>query len=161
MPGVAFVGDPASHSDVMLTESGQTWVWTGVWTRVHPGTTPPIVSDAASAYDAATGQVVIFGGAGTTSRETGLYDQTWTWDGSDWTQRGGTSGPSVIIPVPSPVSVPPGLPCEPIAEPAQPAGTVAPQPTGVCGVTTGGSPGASSGSGSATAIASGTGIAAP
>jgi len=159
---VAFVGDPATHSDVVLSSDGQTWLWTGHWTRAHPGTTPPIVSDAASAYDTATGQIVMFGGAGTTARKTGLYDQTWTWDGSNWTQRGGTSGPSVIIPVPNPVSVPPGLPCEPIAEPAQPAGTVAPQPTGVCGVSTGGSPGSSSGSsGGATGIASGTGVAAP
>lgn len=147
MPGVAFVGDPATHSDVALAANGQTWIWTGVWTRARPGATPPIVSSAAFAYDAATGQVVVFGGAGTTSQRTGLYDQTWTWDGSDWVQRGGTSGPSVIIPVPSPVSVPPGLPCEPIAVPAQPAGTAAAQPKGVCGVTSGGATGTGAGSG--------------
>ena len=37
MPGAAFVGDPATHSDVALSGNGQTWIWTGVWTRAHPG----------------------------------------------------------------------------------------------------------------------------
>ena len=158
MPAVAFVGDPASHSDVALTESGQTWLWTGVWTRAHPGTSPSIVSGAVSTYDAATGQVVMFGGAGTTSRATGLYDQTWTWDGSDWTRRGGSEGPSVTIPVPSPVSIPPGPPCEPIIEPAQPGASPSPHAPTICN----GSTGSSSGStGSATGISSGSGVAAP
>jgi hypothetical protein len=156
--GVTFVGDPATHSDVALAGDGTTWIWTGTWKQVHPGTTPPIVSSSASAYDAATGQVVMFGGYGVTSRATGLYDQTWTWDGSDWTQRGGTSGPSVSIPVPSPGSVPPGLPCEPVTAPKSPLGVpvAAPQTTcnGVNGIGTGSS-------GSAGGVAGGSGVAAP
>jgi hypothetical protein len=156
--GVTFTGDRATHSDVLLSADGQTWLWTGVWARVHPGTTPPIVSSAASAYDAATGQVVMFGGFGATSRETGLYDQTWTWNGSDWSRRGGTSGPAVTIPAPSPVSVPPGPPCKPAPEPAQPRGAPSVQPTTGC---SGG--GASSGSpGGVTGIGTGTsGVVAP
>ena len=165
MPAVAFVGDPASHNDVVLTESGQTWLWTGVWTRAHPGTSPPIVSSAASTYDAATGQVVMFGGAGATSRATGLYDQTWTWNGSDWTRRGGSEGPSVTIPVPSPASIPPGLPCEPIVSPAQPAGSASTQAPTICKGSTGsgsGSSGSGSGStGGVTGVSSGSGVVAP
>ncbi len=145
MPAVAFVGDPATHSDVALSGNGQTWIWTGSWTCVHPGTMPTVLSGAASVYDAATGQVLIFGGAGSASHQTGLFDQTWTWDGSNWTQRGGTSGPSVLIPVPSPVSIPPGLPCNPIAQPAKPAGAPVVQPAEVCKGITGGSPGSSPG----------------
>jgi hypothetical protein len=156
--GVTFTGDTATHSDVLLTGDGQTWLWTGVWTRVHPGTTPPIVSSAASTYDAATGQVVVFGGFGVTSRETGLYDQTWTWNGSEWTKRGGTSGPAVTIPAPSPVSVPPGLPCKPIVEPGRPLGAPAVHPSAVCN----GGTGVSSGSaGGAAGIVTGSGVAAP
>lgn len=158
-PGLTFIGDPSAHSDVLLTADGQTWTWTGVWTRAHPGTTPPIASGAASAYDATSGQVVIFGGFGTTSRATGLYDQTWTWDGSNWSRRGGSAGPSVTVPVPSPISIPPGLPCKPIMEPAQPAGATAiPQPPAVCnGVS--GSPGSG---GSASGVnPGGTGVVAP
>jgi len=143
LPGVAIVGDPAAHGDVALSSDGQTWLWTGVWTRVHPGSTPPIVSGAAAVFDAATGQVVLFGGLGTTSRATGLYDQTWTWDGSGWTQRGGSAGPSVTIPVPTPVSVPPSPACSPVS-PAQPAGTPVPKPADVCnGSSAGGSAGSS------------------
>jgi hypothetical protein len=156
--GLTFVGDPSTHSDVVLTGDGQTWIWTGVWKQVHPATTPPIVSSAASAYDAATGQVVMFGGYGATSRETGLYDQTWTWDGANWTQRGGASGPSVTIPVPSPVRVPPGLPCEPVTAPNQPVSGASVEPQAICNETTGGGSGSTGG---VTGIASGSGAAAP
>src|SRR5580704_2567057 len=142
-PGVAFVGDPATHSDVVLTGDGHTWRWNGAWTRLHPGNTPPMVSGVASAYDAATGQVLLFGGYGVTSRTTGLYDQTWTWDGSNWAQRGGSAGPSVTIPVPSPVSIPPGLPCTPVPSPSL-------EPQTVCNGSTGGGSGSSSGSSGAT-----------
>ena len=100
------VGDPAAHGDLYLTADGQTWLWTGVWTRKHPARTPITLNGSAAAYDASTGQVVIFGGFGLTARTDGLYDQTWTWDGTDWTMRGGSATPSVSIPVPSPVSVP-------------------------------------------------------
>ncbi len=149
MPGTAFVGDASTHSDVALAD-GQTWIWTGVWTRAHPATAPPVVSGAASAYDATTGQIVIFGGSGTSSHTAGLYDQTWTWDGSNWTQRDGSAGPSVVIPVPSPVSVPPGLPCHPVPEPDKPAGTATAQPTTICNNGTGGATGVASGGGVAT-----------
>lgn len=156
--GVTFVGDPATHSDVVLNGSGQTWVWTGTWKQVHPATTPPIVSSSASAYDAASGQVIVFGGYGATSHSAGLYDQTWTWDGTDWTQRGGASGPSVTIPVPIPVSVPPGLPCEPVVGPDLPVSSPIAQPQPICN----GSSGAGSGgTGSATGVSAGSGVAAP
>jgi hypothetical protein len=158
-PGATFVGDPAAKSDLLLTGDGQTWLWTGAWTRMHPGTTPPITSGVASAFDAATGQVVLFGGAGVTSRVAGWYDQTWTWNGSDWSRRAGSSGPSVTIPIPSPVSVPPGLPCNPIAQPAQPVGTTAPpQPQTICNGISGGGAGST---GSASGVSAGSGVVAP
>jgi hypothetical protein len=154
--GVTFVGDPAAHSDVVLTGDGATWLWTGTWKHVHPATTPPIVSGAAAAYDAATGQVVMFGGYGDSSHATGLYDQTWTWDGTNWSKRGGTSGPSVAIPVPSPVSVPPGLPCEPATKVPVAGSGVA--PATVCN----GTPASGSGStGSSSGAVGSSGVAAP
>jgi hypothetical protein len=107
LSGGTLVGDPATHSDVYLASNGQTWVWNGVWTRKHPGSTPATIDGSAAAFDAATGQVVQFGGFGNSKRASGLYDQTWTWDGSNWSLRAGTAGPAVQIPVPSPVSLPP------------------------------------------------------
>jgi hypothetical protein len=156
--GVVFVGDAATHSDIVLAGDGTTWVWTGAWKQVHPGTTPPIESGTASAYDAASGQVVMFGGYGVTGHATGLYDQTWTWDGADWTQRGGTTGPSVTIPVPSPVSVPPGLPCEPVVTPKSPPGAPVAEPQTNCNGVTGIGTGST---GSASGAAAGRGVAAP
>jgi hypothetical protein len=41
------------------------------------------------AYDATHGQVVLFGGFGT-----GYLGDTWTWDGTDWTQRTSAHAPS-------------------------------------------------------------------
>ena len=117
------------------------------------------MSGAAAVFDGATGQVVIFGGAGTSSRQAGLYDQTWTWDGSNWTQRGGSAGLSVVIPVPSPVSIPPCLPINPAPEPVQ---TAAAQPAAVCPGTSTGSIGGGSGStGGVTGVATGSGAVAP
>jgi hypothetical protein len=163
MSGGTFVGDPATHSDVYLASNGQTWVWDGAWTRKHPGATPATLDGSAAAFDAATGQVVQFGGFGTTKRASGLYDQTWTWDGSNWNLRAGSTGPAVKIPVPSPVSVPPAIPCErgPVTTPPTKA---VPQLQGFCPVAKPGALPGSSGGGASTgtaATATGAGVIAP
>lgn len=44
---------------------------------------PPARIDAAMAFDAARGEVVMFGGHG----DSGVLADTWTWDGSSWTQQ--------------------------------------------------------------------------
>jgi hypothetical protein len=47
------------------------------------------------AYDQATGTMVLFGG----NANTGLPDDTWTWDGSTWTQVfPPTSPPGRVMP---------------------------------------------------------------
>jgi hypothetical protein len=163
LSGGTFVGDPATHSDVYLASSGQTWVWNGAWTRKHPGATPATLDGSAAVFDAATGQVLQFGGFGTTKRASGLYDQTWTWDGSNWALRAGSAGPAVKIPVPSPVSVPPSYPCERVPVTTPPTKPV-PQPPHACSVATPGVlPGSSAGGASTgTAVtATGTGVIAP
>jgi hypothetical protein len=142
LSGGTLVGDAATHSDLYLTADGQTWVWTGVWTRKHPATTPTTLQAISSVYDAHASQVLLFGGIGTTSRASGVYDQTWVWDGSDWTLRGGSTSPAVTIPVPSPVSVPPSLPCN--ASPASvPPGV--PEPQIACSGGDSGEPGSAGG----------------
>jgi hypothetical protein len=150
--GGTLVGDPSTHSDLSLTSEGETWVWTGAWKHEHPSSTPSALDGVASAYDAATGQVVLFGGLREAASASGLYDQTWTWDGSAWTMRGGGAGPRIGIPIPSPVSVPPSLPC-PTEPPPAAGGPQIPQPQIAC---TG-----SDSPGGAPAIAKGTGVVAP
>jgi hypothetical protein len=70
-----------------------TWTWDGTtWSQVDdsgdPGCTtcsggPGRRTSASMVYDAATGDVVLFGGF--SSSDSALSD-TWTWDGATWTQ---------------------------------------------------------------------------
>ena len=70
---------------------GGTWVWDGTtWTQRHPATSPPARSLASMAYDAATGNVVLFGGVG---RDGGASGDTWVWDGTTWTQQHPATSP--------------------------------------------------------------------
>lgn len=62
---------------------GDTWTWDGgAWTERHPAHSPQPREAFSLVFDAARGQVVLFGGA---SDE--LFADTWTWDGEDWTKR--------------------------------------------------------------------------
>lgn len=54
------------------------------WTLKSPLTSPPIRGAHAMAFDAARGQMVLFGGW---ASSTGDLGDTWTWDGTTWTQR--------------------------------------------------------------------------
>src|SRR5580658_7534741 len=60
------------------------------WTRQIPQNFPPARQTHAMAYDSAHGQVVLFGG---TNGYGGIYitaqalDDTWLWDGSNWTGK--------------------------------------------------------------------------
>jgi hypothetical protein len=156
LSGGTFVGDLATHSDVFLDSSGQTWVWSGAWIQVHPGSTPTTRDGAAAAFDTQTGQIVRFGGFGGTKTVNGLYDQTWTWDGSNWTLRAGSRTPTVTFPAPSPVSIPPTAPCEILPVTSPPLGA-APKAQAVC---PGAKPG-SSGGGVSTVPSTASGVVAP
>jgi hypothetical protein len=66
-----------------------TWTWEGgSWRRQRPETSPA-PRCASSAYDAARGEVVLWGGSdGYTD-----YGDTWTWDGADWVERHPATSP--------------------------------------------------------------------
>jgi hypothetical protein len=90
-PSLAY--DPARHELVLFggddlgaaNPSGGfrgTWTRTGTrWTKQHPANSPSGRTGAAMAYDAATRQVVLFGGS---SPGGGVDAQTWIWTGSNW-----------------------------------------------------------------------------
>ena len=79
-----------AHAGTLLAD---TWVWNGsTWIEQHPANAPSPRSGAALVYDAATRQLVLFGGRGTGPG--GLLDDTWTWNGSTWTQQHLATAPS-------------------------------------------------------------------
>jgi hypothetical protein len=54
---------------------GDTWTWDGTtWTQQHPAASPSARNASSMAYDAATGNVVLFGGY-----RNGYVSDTWTW----------------------------------------------------------------------------------
>ena len=54
------------------------------WTKPAPAVHPVPGPCQAMADDAATGDVVLFGGSGSRHQ---LLNDTWTWNGSTWTQQ--------------------------------------------------------------------------
>jgi len=62
-----------------------TWTRTGTtWTLHSPTRSPSARTGASMVFDPATSQLLLFGGSATTG--TGFSNQTWTWNGSNWTQ---------------------------------------------------------------------------
>jgi N-acetylneuraminic acid mutarotase len=87
---VLFGGFPGGRGVAPLQD---TWVWDGTnWTQRLPATSPQPRLDHRMAYDAARGEVVLFGGSDIAQS---LLD-TWTWDGSSWTQRSSTTTPPPV-----------------------------------------------------------------
>jgi hypothetical protein len=91
----AMAYDPATGTTVLfggeeVTSSGNgvmlsdTWSLAGsTWTQQSPASSPPARYGASMAYDAATGDIVLFGGLS----GSGDMADTWTWDGSTWTEQ--------------------------------------------------------------------------
>ncbi len=79
-----------STSGTGSSRLGDTWLWNGTsWSQVTGlATTPPARSSAAMAYDAADGQIVLFGGLGVSNSDLG---DTWVWNGTSWAQATGLS----------------------------------------------------------------------
>jgi hypothetical protein len=105
--------------------------------EVSPATAPAARTGFALAFDGATGEVVLFGGelAGTSSSAGDVVGDTWTWDGSDWTEQGATAASppaSASAPAtPAPSASPLPAPWTPASSPdiaVPPAQTVAASP---------------------------------
>jgi hypothetical protein len=70
-----------------------TWSWNGDnWTELDPADSPPAMGLASMAYDAKTERIILFGGAGPTA-SSGTFDDTWSWDGTNWTQLSPADSP--------------------------------------------------------------------
>jgi N-acetylneuraminic acid mutarotase len=75
------------------TALNDTWVWDGSnWTEQHPATSPPGRNDAAAAT--VNGKIVLFGGVVGISTGSTLANDTWEWDGKNWTELHPPTSPS-------------------------------------------------------------------
>jgi hypothetical protein len=89
--GVEFIVSSTGRGSFRL--AGDTWTWDGsAWTQQHPATSPPARAGASIAYDAAHQRAVLFGGGNGLGASSAFTD-TWTWDGSAWTQQHPVTSP--------------------------------------------------------------------
>ena len=74
-----------------------TWEWTGDhWVQRYPANAPKGRSFQTMAYDTNRSRTLLFGGkSGTTSTNAAYYNDTWMFDGNDWTQINTSNQPSV------------------------------------------------------------------
>lgn len=97
--GASMAHDPATGRVILFggqldsSSKDQTWAWDGEsWAELDPDTSPPPRSWASMAHDPASGKIVLFGGH---HRETNAaLNDTWTWDGEDWTEEHPSQVPS-------------------------------------------------------------------
>jgi N-acetylneuraminic acid mutarotase len=79
----------------MVNFMNDTWTWDGVtWTEEHPATSP--VGRTGHSMAALNGKIVMFGGEYISHDAYifGALDETWTWDGSNWTKLSPLHAPS-------------------------------------------------------------------
>src|SRR5262245_14328204 len=61
-----------------------TWLWDGSdWTLLEPATKPPVRYGAGLVWDSVHNRVVLFGGHTGATTDV-IYNDVWTWDGTDW-----------------------------------------------------------------------------
>ena len=127
------VSDAAAGDVVGVDATGATWVSTNPasgWVTASSGNSPAPRSGFALASDGSTGQVVLFGGEllGSTSVAGEVVGDTWTWDGTSWTeQEGGAPTPTPsATPVPTTTGVPP---LSPVPSASAVAGSPSPSST--------------------------------
>jgi hypothetical protein len=74
---------------------GDTWEWNGTnWTQGSSSTAPFPRSWHSMAFDSRQGKTILFGGDHVSPGHLGPINDTWTWDGSAWTQVAPASAPS-------------------------------------------------------------------
>jgi hypothetical protein len=90
--------DPARHHVVLFGGDtsyqsgpdnviGTTWTWNGAtWTKRHPAASPSPRTGAATVYDGATHQLLLFGGSRLPFSGGGYLAGTWAWNATTWTR---------------------------------------------------------------------------
>lgn len=99
--GSALAFDPTRNVVVLFggwasgTRMNDTWTWDGAnWTQQSPATVPFARFLHSMVYDAQIGAVVMFGGDHIEPFSLGPENDTWTWDGANWSQDWPSAAPS-------------------------------------------------------------------
>jgi hypothetical protein len=75
-----------------------TWEWDGInWTQFIPSSTPFPRQFHSMAFDSQVGHVVVFGGDHLQPNFLGPINDTWEWDGAQWTQDWTNAAPSARV----------------------------------------------------------------
>lgn len=100
--GTSTTGDDSSTTFSLATVS-DTWLWNGTaWSQANPATSPSARFGSSAAYDAASGQLLLFGGGNESisidsdsnvSTSFSVQSDTWSWSGSTWSQLHPASSP--------------------------------------------------------------------
>src|SRR5438045_594245 len=85
--------DPGTR---LAYDLNDTWEWLGDhWVQRYPAHVPHGRSFQTMAYDSNRSRTLLFGGkSGTTTTDSTFYNDTWTFDGNDWTQINTPNQPS-------------------------------------------------------------------
>lgn len=74
---------------------GDTWTWNGeIWHQAAPAASPTPRFTSAMAGDVARGNLLLFGGAVRNGSSVTAFDDTWSWNGSTWTNLAPAVHPS-------------------------------------------------------------------
>ena len=102
-PGEGIVVEDTDRQRLVVFTNGQTWEWDGaVWENRTPKSGPSARASSALAYDEASKRVVLFGGENVRRGQPTVagawvvdrFNDTWEWDGTNWTERAPASAPS-------------------------------------------------------------------
>jgi hypothetical protein len=92
--------DPVRKVDLLFggAASGlmrnDTWTWNGTaWTQLTASSSPSKREGAGMDYDAFTGTTILFGGNDDTVNPAQPLGDTWSWNGSTWSQQQTASSP--------------------------------------------------------------------
>lgn len=99
--GAAMAFDEVNRQVILfggLAASGQlsdTWTWDGsAWQQRHPGHSPPPREGASMAFDQAIRATVLYGGMNHATAMPSAINDTWAWNGTDWSPLQPTASPA-------------------------------------------------------------------
>jgi hypothetical protein len=72
-----------------------TWAWDGsAWQALHPSHSPTPREGATLVYDPALSAIVLYGGMDDSTPKPSPINDTWSWNGGDWTRLQPTASPA-------------------------------------------------------------------